>query len=163
TVSVNGGTLTVVDNNNSFGALNVNSGGTLEIGDGVTSGAGTIGSAAVNMSAGSVILNRPDATTSNTAFNGTGTVNKIGSNTLTTAFQHVTLVGDTTIGGSGRFDIRGGGTLGLTQQGFTLTKNGAGGLAIVGSTVTDGNIVVNGGSFSFETSSVMNTGTGSVN
>ena len=67
------------------------------------------------------------------------------------AFQQVTLTADATVGGPGRFDIRGG-TPTLNLQNHTLTKTGANQFTLVGVTVDDGNIVVNQGTFAMETS-----------
>jgi fibronectin-binding autotransporter adhesin len=79
------------------------------------------------------------------------------------AFRFLTLTGDATIGGTGRYDIRtnGGGEI-FDLGGFTLTKMGTNQFSIVGiPVVTDGNFVVNGGIFSIETTSVVR-GTGTI-
>ncbi len=72
------------------------------------------------------------------------------------ATRFITLTDNATIGGANRFDLRangGGETLDLA--GFTLTKNGAGQFSVVAGRITDGDIVVNQGLFSIETSSVV--------
>ena len=57
---------------------------TLRVGDGATSGAGTIGTGAVTVtSPGTLELNRPDDFTFSNAFSGTGTIAKGGANTVT--------------------------------------------------------------------------------
>lgn len=78
------------------------------------------------------------------------------------ATRFITLTGNATFGGSGRFDIRangGGETLDLA--GFTLRKTGTNHFAIVGAIVTDGNIIVDQGTLSLETTSTFN-GAGSL-
>jgi autotransporter-associated beta strand protein len=85
------------------------------------------------------------------------------------AFQQVVLTADATVGGNtngggttpGRFDIRGG-TPQLDLGGFTLTKSGDIQFTLVGVNVTDGNILVNQGTFAVETTTNL-TGNGSIN
>src|SRR5690606_18259136 len=65
------------------------------------------------------------------------------------AFQQITLTADATVGGTGRFDIRGA-TSNLILDGHTLAKVGTNQFSLVGTSVGDGNIVVNGGTFAIE-------------
>ena len=66
-------------------------------------------------------------------------------------------LGRCTVGGTGRFDIRGG-TPVLNLNGHTLTKIGTNQFSIVGAAVNSGNIVVNQGTLSIETAtSIDNT------
>jgi autotransporter-associated beta strand protein len=71
------------------------------------------------------------------------------------ALLRVTLAGDTTVGGSGRFDIRGtGASLSTGGSAYNLTKKGAGQFSIVGANVDSAlnNVDVQGGTLSVETS-----------
>lgn len=70
------------------------------------------------------------------------------------ALNRVELTADATVGGTGRFDIRPGITPTLDLAGFTLTKVGTNQFSLVGSTVASGNIVITGGTLSFETTSL---------
>jgi hypothetical protein len=65
------------------------------------------------------------------------------------AFQNISLSADATIGGTGRFDIRGG-TPVLNLNGHTLTKTGTNQFSLVSAAVNSGNVVVNQGVFSIE-------------
>ena len=83
------------------------------------------------------------------------------------AFQLVTLSGDASFGGTGRFDVRSlGQQSGVNQAvldlaGHTLTNNNTNFLGMVGVEVTDGNIVSNAGNFDFETTTnIKDFGTG---
>ncbi|WP_265594840.1 autotransporter-associated beta strand repeat-containing protein [Haloferula sp. BvORR071] len=76
------------------------------------------------------------------------------------ALNKVVLTGNATVGGSARFDVRPGTTPTLDLAGFTLTKTGANQFSMVGTAITAGNVVINQGTFSVETTSTM-TGTGS--
>jgi len=81
------------------------------------------------------------------------------------AFESVALTADATIGGTSRFDWRNG-TPGpvLDLAGHTLTKTGANQVSMVNATVTSGNVIINQGTLSFETTStVTNGGTITVN
>ena len=81
------------------------------------------------------------------------------------ALQHVTLLADSTIAGGQRFDIRSVPTSALNASlhlaGNTLTKNGTNQFSLVGTDVTDGNIVVNQGTFSIGDGGVVILGSGS--
>lgn len=72
------------------------------------------------------------------------------------ALRFVTLVGDTTFGGTSRWDIRANPTAALSTGGnaYNLTKVGANQISLVGATVDAalGNIDVQTGTFSYETS-----------
>ncbi|MCW1916373.1 autotransporter-associated beta strand repeat-containing protein [Luteolibacter sp. GHJ8] len=72
------------------------------------------------------------------------------------ALNRVVLNGNATVGGTTRFDIRPGTAPTLDLAGFTLTKTGANQFSMVGTTITPGSIVINEGTFSIETTSVVN-------
>jgi autotransporter-associated beta strand protein len=104
--------------------------------------------------------------------NGTGSGAIVNNSTTVTwaqqnALQKVQLLGDTTFGGTARFDVRanqagGVNTASLDLGGHTLTKVGNMQFSIVGADVSDGNIVVNNGTLSVETTTKLQ-GTSSVN
>ncbi len=79
----------------------------------------------------------------------------------TNGTRFVSLIADATIGGTGRLDVRGSSSTSnpptgiLNLSGYTLTKVGANKLAIVATRVTDGNIIVNQGTLSIETTSIV--------
>lgn len=68
------------------------------------------------------------------------------------ALQYVTLAGDATFGGTGRWDVRAGSAPYVNLNGFTLTKTGTNYVALVGAAVTNaGSVVVNQGTLAFST------------
>lgn len=80
------------------------------------------------------------------------------------ALNSFVLTGNATIGGTGRFDIRTGTTPTLDLAGFKLTKLGANQFSLVGANVTNGDIEINAGTVSVETTtSLIGTGTVTVN
>ena len=90
-----------------------------------------------------------------TGVGGTGAITHSGTVGQNNAFEQVVLTGNATVGGTGRFDIRGDGSA-LNLADFTLTKVGTNQFTIVNTSVTGGNIVVDGGVFAIEgTSSVL--------
>jgi autotransporter-associated beta strand protein len=92
-----------------------------------------------------------------TGFNGVGAIINNGAN-QTSAFRNVTLLGDTTVGGTGRIDIRDtGGAATFNMNGFTLTKINGIEFCLVNTTITNpGSVIINGGTFRFESSTVFN-------
>jgi autotransporter-associated beta strand protein len=85
-----------------------------------------------------------------TGVGGTGVLTNSGTVAQQNAFEQVILTGNATVGGTGRFDIRGDTSV-LDLANFTLTKAGPNQFTLVGTTVSDGNIVVNQGTFAVET------------
>jgi autotransporter-associated beta strand protein len=150
TFAVNGG-VAKPTNSSAFGST---SGGTVTVANGagidIGAGAGTntlnfgtrefyvVGSGA---DGNGVIQNNPTATTI----------------AQQNAFQRVHLLGDATFGGTARYDIRTGNASGMLDlAGHTLTKIGNNQLSLVGVTsVSDGNINVNQGTFSIETTTAI--------
>lgn len=89
-------------------------------------------------------------------------VNNAGTNQQS-AFQKITLTDNATVGGQNRWDLRGG-TPVLDLAGYTLTKTGVNQVTVVAGTITGGDIDINQGLFSVETtSSFTGSGTISVN
>lgn len=126
----------VVQNNAAFGAnannISVNSGAALDLG----------GAMAVNgLNQGTRVF-----TISGTGVGGMGVLTSTAANTQINAVSKVILAGDSTFGGSQRWDMRGN-TPTLELAGFALTKTGANYLALVGVAVTPGtgNIIINQG------------------
>ncbi len=87
---------------------------------------------------------------------GNGVIVNNGPVNQQNAFQYITLTANATVGGPGRWDMRGNGLITpvLDMGGFTLTKNGSNQMSMVNLAVTNGgSIVINSGIFSFETTS----------
>jgi len=129
------------------GAVTITNGGTLDLGGvavaqglGFTNSAGQAKQfyiAGAGVGGNGVIVNN-------------GTVNQ------QNAFQLITLLGDATVGGPGRWDMRGNPLITpvLDLAGHTLTKTGSNQMSMVALVVSNGgSIVINSGIFSFETTS----------
>ncbi|MDB5324222.1 MAG: hypothetical protein JWN40_5853 [Phycisphaerales bacterium] len=84
---------------------------------------------------------------------GIGALVNLGADQIS-ATQNVTMTGNATVGGTGRFDIRGGATLSTNGQPYTLTKVGANQVSLVGANVDAalGDIDIQEGIFGVETS-----------
>jgi fibronectin-binding autotransporter adhesin len=92
---------------------------------------------------------------------GTGALVNSGTVNQLNAYQSVALEADASVGGTARFDIRGGIPL-LDLNGHTLRKRGTNQFTLVAATVQDGGtIIVEEGLFAVETTSTTN-GSGSV-
>ena len=157
------GTLTLGGASTYEGVTNVNE-GTVVVTNAAAdaSSLGSLGGGAVNVVPGAAVDFAGSATANalnfgakifniaGTGVGGTGALTHSGTTGQNNALQQVTLTADATVGGTGRFDIRGGGaTLDLATH--TLTKTGSNQFTLVGTNVTDGNIVVNQGVFAMET------------
>jgi autotransporter-associated beta strand protein len=136
------GTLVVLTNNTYSGGTTV-SAGTLQVGNGGTTGA--IGSGDL-VNNGAVVFNRSDNVTLAGNVSGTGTLSKLGANTLTVGGAY-TPTGDTALAG---------GTLALTNgASYTvggaitgaggLAKSGPGTLTLAGNNTYTGGTTVTGG------------------
>jgi autotransporter-associated beta strand protein len=87
---------------------------------------------------------------------GNGVIVNNGTVNQQNAFQLITLTADATIGGPTRWDMRGNASVTpvLDLRGHTLTKTGSNQMSMVNLQVTNGgNIIINSGTFSFETTS----------
>ena len=140
----------VVTNNGSLGAA---AGGPVTVAGGAAVDLGGGGPAALNL--GTKVFR-----IAGTGASGTGALTNTSDVGYQNAFQRVQLTGDATIGGTGRFDIRGAASQ-LDLAGFTLTKVGSNLVGLVGTTVSGGNIVVNDGTLQVATTaSIPDNGTG---
>jgi autotransporter-associated beta strand protein len=158
-VSLQAGTLKVA-NNGSLGALpggavTISAGATLDVGGNPTVNNANYGAKQINVAGAGV--------------GGNGAIINSNTNQQLNVFQRVTLTGDATFGGPGdaaatgnpgRWDIRGGTPM-LDLADFTLTKVGGNQVTLVGVAVSGGNIVINGGIFSAETTTAF-TGSGTI-
>lgn len=100
-------------------------------------------------------------TIAGTGVGGVGAILNNGAGS-TNGFRSVTLSGDATVAGSGRWDIRPitAGTAVLDLAGFTLTKTGTNTVAMVDGTVSAaGDIEITQGTFAFTRSNVSGSGT----
>jgi autotransporter-associated beta strand protein len=140
--------------NNSLVSL---TGGTLRAGS--NTALGTSSTIGTTINGGALDINGFNLTTEPIAVQGSG-IGGAGAiiNTgpqQTSALTKVTLTGDTTLGGTGRWDIRGSGaSLGTAGASFNLTKTGANQISLVGASVDPalGNITINQGVLAFQTS-----------
>jgi autotransporter-associated beta strand protein len=151
-----GGTLLVTGSigNNSLASL---TGGTLRAGS--TAALGTNSTIGTEINGGTLDINGFNLTTEPVSVQGAG-VSAAGAivNTgaqQTTALTKIILTGDTTLGGSGRWDVRGSGAI-LSTGGnaYNLTKTGASQICFVATNVDAalGAIAINQGILSFQTS-----------
>src|SRR5262249_39450572 len=126
-------------------------GGTVTIANGAVLDLGNVGTNSLNFGPREFIVSGNG--------NGSGVIVNNSTGTLQaqqTALQKVQLAGDATFGGTARFDVRanqasGVNTASLDLGGHTLTKVGASQFSMVAADVSAGNIVVNGGTISVET------------
>ena len=155
--TISAGVKAVGNNNNAFGAnpgapVTVQAGGVIDLN----------GSNAANTNFG-----RKQFIVAGDGITNSGVLTNSGGTSAQNAFQLVTLSGDASFGGTGRFDVRSlGQQSGVNQAvldlaGHTLTNNNTNFLGMVGVEVTDGNIVSNAGNFDFETTTnIKDFGTG---
>jgi autotransporter-associated beta strand protein len=151
TTTISAGTVTATNS----GSLGDATGGAVTISDGAALNVGG------NPTANNTNFGAKQFMIAGTGVGGTGVLtNSNATVAQQNAFQQVTLTADATVGGPGRFDIRGG-TPTLNLQNHTLTKTGANQFTLVGVTVDDGNIVVNEGTLALEnTTSIPDNATG---
>ncbi|MFD0896037.1 autotransporter-associated beta strand repeat-containing protein [Luteolibacter ambystomatis] len=101
-----------------------------------------------------------------TGWDGNGAVVNLNA-TQTSSLQQMELTGDTTLGGSSRWDIRHATAASgrLFQNGFTITKTGANQISLVNvQVIGGGNVIVNQGIFGVEAGTVFDgAGTVTVN
>jgi fibronectin-binding autotransporter adhesin len=125
--------------------------GTLRVGKALAFGPVAAGSVLVR--GGALDLNNVDLSTKILDIQGTGIagagaiINSAAG--FTNGVQRLQLSANATIGGAGRWDVRGTGST-VTLNGFTLTKTGANLISLVTASVGAGNIVVNQGNLGLE-------------
>jgi autotransporter-associated beta strand protein len=151
------GTLILLTNNTYTGGTTV-SAGTLQVGNGGTTGALGPGDLAVS-SPGTVVFNRSDDITFGGNVSGTGSLTKLGTNILT-------LTGTYTLGGTTTIT---GGTLALSSgSNFTaggvftgaggLLKGGAGTLTLTGNNTYSGPTTLSAGQLNLNSATAIGTG-----
>ncbi|MEK7949933.1 beta strand repeat-containing protein [Luteolibacter soli] len=150
------GTLLLSGANTFTGNLTV-SAGTLSAGNAAALGAAGAGNETVVASGATLDINGQALTNTEIIKLGGTLLNNGGAQQ--NALNKVVLTGNATVSGTARFDIRPGTTPTLDLAGFTLTKTGANQFSMVGTAISAGNVVINQGIFSVETTSTM-TGTG---
>lgn len=120
------------------------------------SGTGTLDLGAVT--ANTINLGSRVVTISGSGAAGAGAITQTSANQQTNAFRLLTLAGDSTIAGTGRYDVRGTTSV-LDLAGFTLTKQGVNQVyATVDGTITSGNVEANAGIFAVWNGTVQGTG-----
>lgn len=144
-VAINGGVVKMLSTT-ALGANTANvtiaSGGALDLGS-LTANAINLGTRSVTIAGAGI---------------GSGAIINSGTNDQQNAFTNVTLSADASIGGTGRFDIRGATSV-LDLAGNTLTKLGTNQVYVtVDGTVTSGNAEVNAGTLAFWNGTVQGTG-----
>lgn len=137
---ITNGTLQVA-NNSSLGSLpggsvTVTNGGTLDLGGNTTANNANYGAKQIKIAGAGV------AGTNGAIINSSGAQQQ-------NAFQNVVLTADATVGGTSRWDIRGGTPI-LDLATHTLTKTNANQISLVSAHVTSGNIIVQQGILSIE-------------
>jgi len=158
------GSLTLSGSNTFTGQLNINA-GTVKAGAALALGAGGVGNETFVQSGATLDINGQSLVTDTVLIAGSGVggggavVNSAAGNSPGfNSFGTVKLTADATIGGTnGRIDIRGTAPI-LDLAGFTLTKTGTSELNIysaTSATVSDGNIIVNQGTFGIQGNTVV--------
>ncbi|HUO08957.1 MAG TPA: autotransporter-associated beta strand repeat-containing protein [Phycisphaerae bacterium] len=134
---------------NAASVVDIASGATLDVG----------GFAAAN-AAGGIVQN---VTVSGTGVGGLGAIMNSSNLAQQNVFRNISLTGDATFGGTGRFDLRSASanaTLSnLNLNSHTLTKIGTGQFSIVDANVSAGNISVTGGTLSLEATTTIGAST----
>ena len=148
---ITNGTLQAV-NNTSLGSVpggtvTVTNGGTFDVGGNTTQNNANFGSKPFVISGAGV--------------GGNGAIINSGSVQQQNAFQSITVATDATWGGANRWDMRGG-TPQLNLAGHTLTKTSGNQISLVSPHVTSGNIVIQQGILSFETTPTFDASAGTI-
>jgi autotransporter-associated beta strand protein len=131
--------------------------GVIELGDGVTNGAGSLGPGAITNN-GIFRINRPDGYTVSSAISGTGNIALMGGN-LTIAGAAGTFGGTVDIGVTRRLTVSNAMTIsGAVSGSGTLLKDGAGQLVLSSAGTYTGGTTVTGGTLLLQTSGAAGTG-----
>ena len=159
-IKTGGGTLTLSQVNTYSGDTTV-SVGTLKLGNatalGTTAGSTLIQSGAT-LDLGGVLagVNSTEAiSVQGSGVGGLGAIINTGAAIMNSGIGNLTLTGDTTLGGSNRWDIRSGIT--FTGNGYTLTKTGSFQMA-VSSPLNGADIVLNAGRLTIQHADALGTG-----
>jgi autotransporter-associated beta strand protein len=153
---INGGTL-VVDNTNALGSW---TGGAVTIANGGTLDLSGLTKATV---AGNPLFGAKPFYLLSAGVGGNGAIVNNGIKPQQGGFEDILLNGDSTIGGSKRWDMRnpsGNNTLNL--GGFTLTKTGVNQISLVSTIITSGNVVINQGILSIEATPIFSGTLGTI-
>jgi fibronectin-binding autotransporter adhesin len=159
------GTL-VLSGANTYTGQTLVTAGTLKLGNAAALGAGGAAAETIVSSGATLDLNSQAVTNTEivriagTGVGSGGALINTGGDQLN-SLNRLELTADATIGGVGRFDVRPGTTPKLDLAGNTLTKIDGNQVSVVGGEVTSGNIVINGGIFSIETTTAVG-GTGTI-
>lgn len=150
----------VLSGANTYNGVSKVSAGTLRLGNasalgGTGAGNETIVEAGGTLDVGGTAVNPLEIIrVVGTGVGGNGAVVNTGAG-QTNAFNNLALTGDASFGGAVRFDIRTGTAPTLDLGGFKLTKIGTSQFTVVGGIVTPGDIDINAGTFSVETTTTM--------
>jgi fibronectin-binding autotransporter adhesin len=169
-----GTTITAIDVPNNvitLSATSTSSPNPVDLTFGTSTAAVTVASGAAldfggTTTANSIVVGPREVSIIGDGVSGSGALTNSGTTNQQNALQVVTLTGNASVGGTGRFDIRAGQVAGvntaqLNLAGFTLTKNGTNQFTVVSANVNQGNIVVNAGTFAIEAgSNVLNNNDG---
>ena len=151
-VLISGGTV-VVNNTNALGSWNA---GAVTITNG-----GTLDLAGLGVANTTALFGPKQFYLAGPGVGGNGAIVNNGSLIQDGGIESITLTANSTIGGVSRWDMRSG-TPTLTLNGFTLTKTNSGVIALVATHVTAGNIIVNQGDLSVQTTPVFTACTNTI-
>ena len=150
-LAIQNGTLQAADNTAlgslPGGAVTITNGGTFDVGANTSAQNANFGAKQFNIAGAGV--------------GGTGTLINSGPATQEDAFENIVLTADSTIGGPNRWDVRNGTPL-LNLAGFTLTKTNANQISMVSPHVTSGNIIIQQGILSFESTPAFDASAGTI-
>ncbi|HZZ27613.1 MAG TPA: autotransporter-associated beta strand repeat-containing protein [Pirellulales bacterium] len=164
------GTLVLAANSTFAGPVAINS-GTVQVGNPATTGLTSFNAlgtpTSITIAAGGALdiggyvqanvtngFGATPVTIAGTGVNSTGALTNSSTVSQQNAYENVTLSNNASVGGTGRFDIRGG-TPTLNLAGFTLTKTGTNQFSITNATVSAGNIAINQGILELNGSTVV--------
>lgn len=156
-IKMGAGTLQLTGNGNTLAGQLVISNGTVRLSPDNPTALGAAGTgnetivtdgATLDLNGAYTISNADeDLIVSGSGVDGYGALINSGSGHVNKGFRHLTLMGDTWIGGTGRLDLRGGGT--FTGNGYTLYKIGPNLMAVTRA-VNGSPIVISNGSYTVQ-------------
>jgi len=161
---VNTNTLTLLGNNSSFGSPIIVNAGTIKSGAGSaafgTGGLTINNGGALDINSQNLSSTSVPVTAIGSGPDGSGAIVNLGVD-QTTALRSVTLAGDTTFGGTARWDIRGSSpSLSTGGASYNITKVGTNQVSLVGVSVDSmlGDVDIQKGVFGIQTSTVSTSG-----